>query len=448
MLSYNIKNSKIYFFGVFFSPDGNGILFVFTKKTKRYNGQQVSASKKFYLCQNDLFMKKITFILFLLLLIGCGVKQTQSMLSNGNYDGAIENAVDALRTNKNAKGKQDYVYLIEESFAKAKARDESTLTLLIKENNPANYERIYSLYNQLRNRQERIKPLLPLALIKEGRDAIFPMKDYSDEIISSKNNLSDYLYANAKKLMTSKNKMDFRQAFDDLKYLDQLNPNYKDVRSLMDEAQLKGTDFVHVYTKNETNMVIPARLQDDLLDFSTYGINDKWTVYHNNRQKNIHYDYGMIVNFRQINISPEQVREKQFIKEKQIKDGTKTLLDSNGNVVKDSIGNPIKVDNFKTISVSVYEFTQFKSCQVTAKVDYIDFRSNQLIDAFPIASEFVFDYIYANYNGDKRACEETYYPFFDRRAVPFPSNDQMVYDSGEDLKAKLKSIITNNKFRR
>jgi hypothetical protein len=35
----------------------------------------------------------------------------------------------------------------------------------------------------------------------------------------------------------------------DLKYLDKLNPNYKDVRALIDEAQFKGTDFVHVYTK-------------------------------------------------------------------------------------------------------------------------------------------------------------------------------------------------------
>jgi hypothetical protein len=216
----------------------------------------------------------------------------------------------------------------------------------------------------------------------------------------------------------------------------------------MDEAQFKGTDFVHVYTKNETNMVIPTRLQDDLLNFSTYGINDKWTVYHNNKQKGINYDFGMIVNFRQINISPEQVKEKQFVKEKQIKDGVKTLLDANGNVVKDSLGNPIKVDNMKTITVSIYEFTQFKSCQVTAKVDYIDFRSNQLINAFPVTSEFIFDYIYANYNGDKRACEENYHQYFNRRAVPFPSNEQMVYDTGEDLKAKLKGIITNNKFRR
>ena len=394
-------------------------------------------------------MKKITFIITLILFTACsGVKKTQSLLSNGNYDAAIEKAIDALETNKTAKGKQDYVYLLEEAFAKAKDRDLNSLNILKKENNPANYERIFNLYTQLRNRQEKIKPLLPLPLHNEGRNAIFPMDDYSDQIVNSKTNLSDYLYNNAKKMMNSSNKMDFRQAFDDLKYLDKLSPNYKDVRVLMDNAQLKGTDFVHVSTKNETNLVIPTRLQDDLLDFSTYGINDKWTVYHNNRQKNIKYDFGMIVNFRQINISPEQIKEKQFIKEKQIKDGTKTLLDTNGNVVKDSLGNPIKIDNFKTISVSIYEFTQFKSCQITAKVDYIDFRNNQLIDAFPVNSEFVFDYIYANYNGDKRACEDTYYQYFDRRSVPFPSNEQMIYDTGEDLKAKLKSIISNNKFRR
>lgn len=406
--------------------------------------------KKLYLCQNHSFMRKITLIILCAtLLFSCsGVKKTESYLNSGNYDAAIDKAVNALRTNKTAKGKQDYVYLLEEAFAKAKTRDLESIKLLQRENNPANYERIFNLYNQLRNRQQKIKPLLPLPLHNEGRNAIFPLDNYNDEIVTSKNNLSGYLYSNAKNLMRSNNKMDFRQAFDDLRYLDQLNPNYQDVRSLMDEAQFKGTDFVHVYTKNETGMVIPQRLQDDLLDFSTYGLNDKWTVYHNNRQKSVNYDYGMIVNFRQINMSPEQVREKQFIKEKQIKDGVKNLYDTNGNIVKDSLGNPIKVDKFKTISVSIYEFTQFKSCQVTAKVDYIDFRSNQLIETFPLASEFVFEYIYANYNGDKRACEETYYQYFDRRAVAFPTNEQMIFDTGEDLKAKLKSIITNNKFRR
>jgi hypothetical protein len=106
------------------------------------------------------------------------------------------------------------------------------------------------------------------------------------------------------------------------------------------------------------------------------------------------------------------------------------------------------VDNFKTIKATIYEFRQFKSTQVVAKVDYIDFRNNQLIETFPLASEFVFEHIYARYNGDRNACDESYISYFDQRAVPFPSNEQMVYDSGEDLKAKLKSIITQYKIRK
>lgn len=394
-------------------------------------------------------MNKFTLVLSVFLFItSCGVKQTRELLTSGDYDAAIRNAVDGLRGKKNAKGKQDYIYLLEEAFAKAKERDLRDINSWFKDANPQNLEKIYNTYVQLNYRQEQIRPLLPLKLLKEGRDAIFPFDDYTDQIVSSKNSLSKYLYDNSKALIVTKDKMTIRRAYDDLVYLESINPGFKDVAKLTEEAKFKGTDFVNVYTKNETNMVIPVRLENDLLDYSTYGLNDKWTVYHSNRQKGIDYDYGLIVNFRQINISPEQVKEKQFDKEKLIKDGVKNLLDANGNIVKDSLGHPIKVDNMKTVRISIYEFSQIKSCQVTAKVDYINFKNNQLIETFPLASEFVFSNIYSTYKGDKRACEDTYFPNFDRRVVPFPSNEQMVFDTGNDLKSKLKDIIVKNKFRR
>ena len=144
-------------------------------------------------------MKKITLLLSLFLLISsCGVKQTQNLLSSGNYDQAIDNAVSNLRTNKDKKGKQDYVYLLEEAFAKAKERDLNAINLLAKDANPAQLEKMYNTYLQLNSRQEKIKPLLPLKLIKEGRNAIFPFDNYNDQIIDSKNALSAYLYTNAK----------------------------------------------------------------------------------------------------------------------------------------------------------------------------------------------------------------------------------------------------------
>ena len=119
-------------------------------------------------------MKKITLALaFLLILSSCGVRQTRDMLTSGDYDGAIQSAVEGLRGNKNAKGKQDYAYMLEEAFAKAKERDLRNIDAWFKDANPQNLEKIYDTYVQLNARQERIRPILPVRLLKEGRDAIF-----------------------------------------------------------------------------------------------------------------------------------------------------------------------------------------------------------------------------------------------------------------------------------
>jgi len=247
--------------------------------------------------------------------------------------------------------------------------------------------------------------------------------------------------------MTTSDKMNFRKAFDDLNYLNQINPNYKNVLTLMNESLSKGTDYVSVNTKNETNMVIPIRLENDLLDFSTYGLNNKWTVFHGTKQKGINYDYTMVISFREILISPEQIKEREFIKERQIKDGQKKLLDANGKEVIDDKGKVVMVDNLRNVTVQIYEFRQLKTCQVQAKIDYIDLRNNQLMQSFPLASEFVFENIYSNFKGDRRAADDNYLLYFDRRVVPFPSSEQMVYDTGENLKMKIKEIITRNTFR-
>ncbi|RXR21571.1 hypothetical protein [Flavobacterium stagni] len=394
-------------------------------------------------------MKKLTLLLSLLFItFGCGVQQTRDALTSGNYDEAIQIAVENLRNRKDAKGKQDYVLFLEEAFAKAKERDLQNITLWFKDANPSNAEKIYNTYLALHNRQELIKPILPLKVLNGNRQANFIFEDYSDQIVSSKNALAKRLYDNSKALLATRDKMNFRRAYEDLKYLQQLSPGFKDADKLMEEARQKGTDYVSVYTKNETNMVIPIRLENDLLDFSTFGLNDPWTVYHSNRIKGVTYDYGIIVNFRNIAISPEQMKEKEFVKEKQVKVGQKKALDANGNPIKDQQGNFVMVDDMRTVTATIYEFRQLKSVQVTAKIDYIDFKNNQLLDTFPLSSEFVFEHIYAKYKGNKQACESNYLPYFENVAVPFPSNEQMVADSGQSVKNKLKEIISQHRIRK
>jgi len=392
--------------------------------------------------------KTLLFTASLFLLISCSsVKRTQQAISNGDYNTAINIAIENLKKNKTKKGNQPYVLMLQEAFDKARLRDLDRINFLKKDNNPQNIEAIYSLYNDLKNRQEVLKPLLPLPILSKDKNANFQFTNYDDEIIANKNQLSDYLYAKANKLFKANNKFDYRTAYDDLEYLDKVNPNFKDVRSLMDIAHDKGLDFVFVSMKNETDKVIPKRLEEDLLNFDTYGLNDFWTVYHGSKNPNIMYDFGLELNLRNIQVSPEQVREKELIKERQVVDGFKYLLDDKGNQVLDKKGNKIKVDKLVNVRCEVYQFTQFKTAKVTGQVKYVDLNSKQTIQTYPIASDFVFQHIYANYRGDKRALESSFLDLIALRVVPFPTNEQMIYDSGQDLKLRLKNIITRNKFR-
>jgi len=392
--------------------------------------------------------KPLLFTAFIFLMLSCSsIKNTQEAISNGNYDRAINTAIENLKRNKTKKGNQPYILLLEEAFAKATTKDLARINFLKKDNNPEKIETIFVLYEQLKRRQELLKPLLPLYIVKENRNATFQFTNYDDAIIENKNQLSVYLYAKVKRLFSMDTKLEYRAAYDDLAYIEKVNPNFKDVRALLNVSRERGLDFVIVSMKNETQKVIPERLEEDLLNFDTYGLDDLWTVYHGAKDANITYDFGLALNLRNIQVSPEQVREKEIIKEKLVVDGFTYLLDANGDQVLDKEGNKIKVDKMVSVRCELYQFTQFKSAKVTGQVKYIDLNTKQTIQTYPIASAFAFQHRYAEFKGDKRALESSFLDLIRLRVVPFPSNEQMIHDAGQDLKQKLKSIITRNKFR-
>ena len=100
---------------------------------------------------------------------------------------------------------------------------------------------------------------------------------------------------------------------------------------MLQEVHKRGTDFVFVALKNKTRQVIPKRLEKDLLNFDTYGMNDFWTIYHSRKQPSIHYDFNLELVFRDIRISPERIKDREIIREKEILDGFDYVVDANGN---------------------------------------------------------------------------------------------------------------------
>ena len=393
-------------------------------------------------------MKKLLYIFSLaLLLAGCNsVKKNQRLLAQGNYEQAIELAVKKLQKNTSSKKKDGHITVLEKAFQKNVAKDTRRISFLEKQGNASGAKEIYYTYQNLAYIQDKIRPLLPIYSNTLKRDAEFTLKDYSSKIIDAKKAYIAYLYVEAGLYMQYQTRKDYRTAYNIYCELEDVQPNYKDVSLKKENARFYGTDFVLIDLKNSTNQIIPASLEQELLSINTYGLDKFWTQYHTQQDSAIDYMYGVTLHFREISVAPEKLNIIQQRRSKRIKDGWEYVYDSNGNVAKDSLGNDIKRDVYSTVSATVIVTTQSKSAAVGADVIYTNLKANLEINRLPISSVFVFENIFAKYTGDKRALTKEDKRFMQHRFIDFPSNEQMVYDTGEDLKLKVKEIIKKNAF--
>ncbi len=394
-------------------------------------------------------MKQQLLLLFaFLILTSCSsVKRGQQALNRGNYNEAIAIAVEKLQKDKDKKGNQEHILILEEAFEKLNEARKQRIAFLEKDGNEANWREIYRLYKELDGVQKTIAPLLPLTLRAENRTAEFRFTDYSDEIIASKNGYADFLYEECLSLMERNDKLAYRNAYSSLAELQRLFPNYKNTEQLLEETHYYGTDFVFVELKNETPFVIPKRLEQELLDFNTYGLDDFWTAYHGTRNHELDYDFAVNLNFREIIISPERLLEREIPLEAEVLESSYFKKDRKGEFVLDSLGNKIKVENYVTVKGTLFKTIQTKTLALQGKVDYRDLDKDQLMTSYPLGSEFIFENVFASFEGDERLLTKEDKLLLQNRFIPFPTNEQMLVDASEEIKSRLGPILKRHRFR-
>jgi hypothetical protein len=392
-------------------------------------------------------MKKALLMLILAtVFVACSsVKRSQKELNRGNYVEAMDLAVKKLQKDKTNKRSQELIPILEDAFAKHTDDALRKINLLEQTGNPASKRDILMLYTRLDHMQNRIRPLLPLYV--GAREARFEMQDYSGKLVEAKQDYVAFLYQRAQTMMAANNKLEYRNAHKTLNELQKLSPNYRDTDQLLREAHYHGTDFVFVEIKNSTNLMIPHRLERDLLDFNTYRLDDFWTEYHSINRRDIDYDFEVLLQFRDIMISPERVHEREVRLERKILDGYTYEIDRSGNYVLDSLGNRKRIDRYLVVKGILYETTQSKAIAVNGMVDYYDVQRRQLMNSHPLETEFIFENVFATFKGDDRVLTSDDRRLLRNRPVPFPSNEQMLFDASSEIKNRLSAILKRNKFR-
>lgn len=386
-------------------------------------------------------MKKIYgALLSMIILLGCS--SPEKLMQQGNYDGIIEKSVKNLI--KKPESSEDAM-MLDKAYKLANERDLDRIKYLKIENNPDTWDEMLSLYSNLKNRQASVRRVLPLHV---GSQTIqYDYVDYDAEIVSAKRKAADYYNAHGRKLMENKDKESYRQAYYELvKAKSYSGDSYYDLDQIIGEAKYLGTSRVLIGVVNKTIINLPQEFTDGLVAVNAREINSEWVEYYTRKlDNNVKYDYYIDIILQAINVSPDLTKDRDFIEKKKIDDGYEYVLDSRGNVMKDTSGNDIKIKKYKEVQCTVVETRQMKDCNITGEIEFISVNPEALLKKQPIAAGTHFEFLSARAIGDVNALSEETRKMVEAEPVPFPPDIQMIVDCTEALKKSIHEAINYNR---
>jgi hypothetical protein len=386
-------------------------------------------------------MKFITpLLLGIFLILSCS--SPEKLLQKGNYDALIEKSVKNLVKNPNS---EEDASMLDKAYKLANDRDQERAKYLKMEGNPNSWDEMLGLYASLKNRQASVKRVLPLHI--GSRTIQYDYVDYDAEIVAAKHKAADYYYTHGRKLMENKNKDSYRQAYAELKRAQEYSgDSYQDLNHLLDQAHFLGTSRVLIGVVNRTIINLPAEFSDGLVAVNATELNNEWVEYYTRKpDQNIDYDYNIDIILQTIDVSPDLLQEKDEIEKKTVDNGFEYVLDSKGNVMKDTAGNDIKIKKYKEIQCTVVESHQQKDCQIKGEIEFLTSNPQTLLKKQPIAAGTHFEHVSARGIGDLNALSPEKKKLIDLKPLPFPNDVGMILDCTEALKKSINEAIQYNR---
>ncbi len=384
---------------------------------------------------------KIFLLPIWLLLFGQACVSVEKLVDQGNYDEALALANRKMAGKKAPNAK--FVAAAREALEAANDRDLREAERLKQLGSSADWTRVFRFYSDIDRRQEKVRPLLPL-VDRQGNKTDFKFVRVAPLLTEAREQAAEQMYNRGNSLLARARTGDkaaaraAHQAFMDTQnYL----MNFRDVQQRLQESEDLGIVYVTLEMENATRAYLPAGFERELLAVNTNGMDSRWRRFHLSPQRGLEYDYRAKIVIRDVAVSPERLSERTYTDEKEITDGREYVLDANGNVAKDSLGNDVTRPKKVIVRADVIEVLQTKSAVVTGELLLYDARTGRQVDRRALTGESIFEHYASTFNGDRRALSSDSRRRIGNQPLPFPTSEELILQAADHLKPILQEEL-------
>lgn len=374
-----------------------------------------------------------------LLLAGCGSSKKQ--LELGNYDAAINKAVTELR--KNPQSSKD-IEALERAMNIALEQDKERIRLLKIEGRANAWDELYLIYKKMSDRQTAVRTVTPIQY--EGRSIEWPYVDYMQEMVVAKKNAADFYYAHGQELMKNNTRESYRQAYYEFVRAQEYVGDYEGIDQMLRESRQLGISRVYVTLKNYSPTKFPETFEKELLALDLPRLNSEWVEYHTSiPNSDTQFDYVVNINLKNVAVSPDRQFQRDSLVKATVEDGFEYVKDARGNVLRDSLGNDVKVKKYKDLQCALIQTFQVKECIIDGDVEMLSLYPEKTIKKEPIGATSNFEHVSARAIGDVNALTADQKRMLQSQIIEFPTDLDMVIMCTENLKRAIRGFMEANR---
>jgi len=380
-------------------------------------------------------IKFYTYTLISILLFSC--QSIKKSFESRDYDSVI------YQFTQKKKVTDEEISMFEKAYKAALDRDKERILNLKTINKGERWEEIFDLYTAINNRQNNVLRVLPV-YYTNGSKADIEIFGLSAALEESRQNAAQSYYDQGLRLLNSGLKSSVRQSLDYFSASKKFYINYKDVNELMEQALSKGKNYVLLIVEKNPSLLLPPSFEQNILDNVKLTQKDDWVNIDYKQKQNANYDYVVKLNLYNIIVSPDALKEIHTDEEKTIEDGWQYVLDSKGNVKRDSLGNDIKVPKYTKITCHVKEIRMNKTAQIFGDVTVYEAQTKDYIKNQKCTGNATFDYSYFQINGNRNALSNATLQKLNNQPANFPNTFDMVELSKSELIRCYQDFISAN----